>query len=249
MRKKFILAGVAAVLASALVVGTTSFALMTDRDVFVGASGKAGKLAISLSVTGVETSDYTASNLFDTPSAKAMDITVNNDGNVMADTVTTLTMTVTHSDTADNPADDSFSAYDLASVDGQAEFELYDADDVTINTSGYTIKSGAKPLCSDSGRVVDKNKITYTLPTETLAGSSTNYTDDERETDTEHSADSKAYNLALVVRNDFTPTVGTYDVKVDINSSATPHRGGSTKNWTSKTTAEANYRGVVIGYH
>lgn len=159
-------------LALCLVIG--SLAYFTDR-VEVAASADSGNVQIeSTAFAGANADnilvDRDGNNNLNPGDVRDLTFTVSNEGSKAVDIRHTIKLTAT--DSADQ-------ALALTAIDGQAEFDIYKAGDVTYTAkAGYVLAANAKPVFSSdsvvdtlgSSRTLDGNTITYHFADTTLLG-------------------------------------------------------------------------------
>lgn len=171
MKKRInkILAGA---MALCLMVGT--FAYFTDR-VEHKATGTSGNVQIeSTAFAGANDAnvlvDRDGNDNLNPGDVRDLTFTVSNMGNKAVDIRHTIKLTVT---------DKAGAALDLTAIDGQAEFDIYKAGDVTYTAkAGYVIAENVKPVFSSdsvtntlgASRTLTGNTITYTFADTTLLG-------------------------------------------------------------------------------
>lgn len=170
--KKRITKILAGAMALCLLVGT--FAYFTDR-VEHKATGTSGNVQIeSTAFAGANDAnvlvDRDGNDNLNPGDVRDLTFTVSNMGNKAVDIRHTIKLTVT---------DKAGAALDLTAIDGQAEFDIYKAGDVTYTAkAGYVIAENAKPVFSSdsvtntlgASRTLTGNTITYTFADTTLLG-------------------------------------------------------------------------------
>lgn len=162
----------AGAMALCLLVGT--FAYFTDR-VEHKATGTSGNVQIeSTAFAGANDAnvlvDRDGNDNLNPGDVRDLTFTVSNMGNKAVDIRHTIKLAVT---------DKAGAALDLTAIDGQAEFDIYKAGDVTYTAkAGYVIAENAKPVFSSdsvtntlgASRTLTGNTITYTFADTTLLG-------------------------------------------------------------------------------
>lgn len=162
----------AGAMALCLLVGT--FAYFTDR-VEHKATGTSGNVQIeSTAFAGANAAnvlvDRDGNDNLNPGDVRDLTFTVSNMGNKAVDIRHTIKLAVT---------DKAGAALDLTAIDGQAEFDIYKAGDVTYTAkAGYVIAENAKPVFSSdsvtntlgASRTLTGNTITYTFADTTLLG-------------------------------------------------------------------------------
>ena len=158
-RKK---AAAAALTASAILTIGASLAYFTDR-ADTTSSGQAGTVAIDLA-SNINLLSEDGKAILDPGDMNDASFTITNQGNKSIDVRETVVLSV---------FDRNGDPLALTEESGQAEYELYLADDVEADANGsYAPKANASPLTVRTADLAH-GRITYAVPQYTLNGSST----------------------------------------------------------------------------
>ena len=141
-------------------------------------SGKAGTVGIELDGTGINLLDADGKNILNPGDSRDVSYTVTNTGNKSIDVRTTIVLTSTQP----------------MALDGQAEFELYHADDVEfIDGKGWQPKSGASAL---EVREISADGLTITYKPADYILNGAGASDEEREIEADVAVDAKNFDVA-----------------------------------------------------
>lgn len=215
--KKKLFGGLSLALAAVLTIGG-SLAYFTDRE-SVTANGAAGSLQIHVDNNiDLSTEQWNPDNILDPGDKKSLSWTVYEDGNKSADIRTTISL---------------ISQIPLnTNANGQAEFEIYNVNDVEEkkdtngNSLGYGPKDGAQPLqvrsISDDKTIITYKPTEYSLNGATMSGV-------DAENDIENAGSSKESNYVLIFRQDATNTFQDKPVTLNVLIEAKQHRNTQDK--------------------
>lgn len=191
------------------VLGVGSFAYFTDRaDTSVEAT--AGTVDLTPNFAGINLLDKDGQDILNPGDMRAFKFSMANDGNKSVDVRTTIKLT---------------SSVKMTDENGQAEFELYNKNDVEeVAGEGYKPKEGAKPVAVRQ-IAEDGMSITYKVADYVLDGKNTG-----KGAETESEANGKTdytYDYVLVMRGTSKNDFQNATVKVDVLAEAKQHRNTS----------------------
>ena len=193
-----------------------SLAFFTDR---FASSATATAGTLNLEFTGISTSKTTG---FKPSEGIELDFTLSNGGNKSADVLETLVLT---------------SSVAMTEGSNPAQFEIYEASDVTLTDGVATVSDSATPLRVRS--VSDDNKqITYAIPQFTLNGTGNGAETEDGITET-----SKESSYVLVFHKSAGNAYQGVTLTLDYEAQAKQHRNTNDDTWSVVQSESVTFAG------
>lgn len=208
-KKRKVTAAAGTLAGAALLAGTLSY--FTDREA-VNVEATAGTVDIGITADWQDVANFNPGDQAD------IGYTISSEGNKSVDIREKL---VVKSSVA-------------MAEDGQAEFEIYRAADVTPDGNGaYIPNPGAEPITTGAERVMsdDKTSITYSIPEYVLNGTGENAEVEDGIAET-----SKESEYVLVFKNSSQNAFQGAEVSVDLVAEAKQHRNTGAETWATVAT-------------